>query len=153
MCVLEILAVVEVEVQQQVVAAAVIPVYIAVAFLIVGYVAVGVFYREAAQPCLGRECGIVIGVFAVGVVITEVEVGAEVAQERHLQVELQVADRLPYVRLVVVVVDKRHRVHGLQGVDVVAGSIRTGYIACVDVCCPVVEHVALGVLDGQCGVE
>ena len=106
---------------------------------------------ETVLPCQRTEGMLEVLHLAVAVVIAEVEVGAEFAEERHLQVELKITDALVYGRLAGVVVDHRHGVDGHEGVDLVAGGVFACKTAIVDVCGPVVEDVAAAY--GQGGVE
>ena len=119
----------------------------------VGYVAIVILNGEAALPSIGREGTVEVGTLTVAVVITEVEVGAELAEERHLEVELDVADALVNVRLRAIVVDERTGVDSLKCVDVSTGSCGTRDVTRVGIGCPVVEHVAFGILHRKRGVE
>ena len=76
----------------------------------------------------------------------------QIAEERHCEGELQVADALPYFRAAVVVLNQRHRVESLLSVDRRTWVVRTCNRS-VDVCCPTVESVAVRVLHRKSRVE
>ncbi len=89
--------------------------------------------------------------FAVAVVVAEVEVGAEFAEEGHLEVELEVTHALVNLGVAVVLLEQRYGVLGVEVVDVGAGGGGVGNHTAVDIGGVVVEY-ARGV-HGQGGVE
>ncbi len=137
----EILVVVEVEVKKECVALLVFLDDVAVALLYVHNIAVLAFHLNAAVPCGGAEGLLAVAHFAVAVVVAEVEVGAELAEEGHLEVNLEIADALIYLRLADVAVYYRNGVLGVDVADVLSGAVRAGKAAVDKIGGIVAEHV------------